>query len=143
MAVSNTSQTIPISKWPGERLGLPPTGAGSVATFPRRFAAIIIDWTMSLLLTLLVASYNSPAFSWLPTVVFAAIQVITIPVLAGSIGHRICGMHLAVLTGGWVGAWRPIVRTVLLVLVIPALIWNSDRRGFHDLAVGTVLVRTK
>ena len=44
--------------------------------------------------------------------------------------------------GAWVGLWRPIVRTVLLVLVIPAVIWDADQRGLHDKAAGTVLVRS-
>ena len=39
------------------------------------------------------------------------------------------------------GLWRPIVRSVLLALVIPAVIWDADQRGLHDKAVGTVLVR--
>mgnify|MGYP007095266205 CR=1 FL=1 len=33
--------------------------------------------------------------------------------------------------GGWVGLWRPIVRTALLCLVIPAVIWDADQRGLH------------
>jgi hypothetical protein len=45
------------------------------------------------------------------------------------------------LTGGWVGLRRPIVRTLLLVLVLPALVWDSDQRGFHDKVAGTVLIR--
>ena len=43
--------------------------------------------------------------------------------------------------GAWVGLWRPIIRTVLLVFVIPAVIFDSDQRGLHDLAAGTVLIR--
>ncbi|MCU1514874.1 MAG: hypothetical protein JWO10_1964, partial [Microbacteriaceae bacterium] len=37
--------------------------------------------------------------------------------------------------------WRPALRTVLLSLVIPAVIWDLDQRGLHDKAAGTVLVR--
>jgi hypothetical protein len=33
------------------------------------------------------------------------------------------------------------VRSVLLMIVIPALVWDSDHRGFHDKIAGTVLVR--
>jgi uncharacterized RDD family membrane protein YckC len=43
---------------------------------------------------------------------------------------------------GWPGLWRPIVRSVLLALVIPAVIWDADNRGLHDKAAGTVLVRS-
>jgi hypothetical protein len=27
------------------------------------------------------------------------------------------------------------------VLVLPALVWDSDQRGFHDKVAGTVLIR--
>jgi hypothetical protein len=45
------------------------------------------------------------------------------------------------LAGGYLGLWRPLVRTLLLCLGIPALIWDRDQRGLHDKAAGTVLVR--
>ena len=32
-------------------------------------------------------------------------------------------------------------RTALLIVVIPAVIWDADQRGLHDKAAGTVLVR--
>ena len=74
-------------------------------------------------------------------VVFAIVQVLFIPTLGGSPGHRILGMRVVALGGVWPGLWRPIVRTLLLVLVIPAVIWDADNRGLHDKAAGTVLVR--
>jgi hypothetical protein len=33
------------------------------------------------------------------------------------------------------------VRTALLCLAIPALIWDADHRGLHDRVAGTMLVR--
>jgi len=33
------------------------------------------------------------------------------------------------------------VRSALLCLVIPAVVWDRDGRGLHDTAAGTVLVR--
>ena len=73
--------------------------------------------------------------------IFAAIQLVFIPTLQGSPGHRIFGLTLVRLDGAWVGLWRPIVRTALLILVIPAVIWDPDQRGLHDKIAGTVLVR--
>jgi uncharacterized RDD family membrane protein YckC len=34
-----------------------------------------------------------------------------------------------------------IVRTVLLMLLVPALIWDKDRRGLHDRIAQTVVIR--
>ena len=121
---------------PGERLGLPETGAGSIARPGRRIGALFIDYGAAYLI--------SGFFGWdslAILTIFGLIQVIFLPTLQGSPGHRILGMRLQRLDGSWVGLWRPIVRTALLILVIPAVIWDADQRGLHDKAAGTVLVR--
>ena len=129
------------SRWPGERLGLPKTGPGSVARIGRRIGGLFIDWASAMLLALLFTPYESVAYTWVTPVVFAVLQVIFIPTLGGSIGHRAVGLRVVPLAGGWTGVWRPVVRTALLVFVVPALVWDSDQRGFHDKIAGTVLVR--
>lgn len=123
--------------YPGERLGLPVVGSGSVARVGRRLAALAIDWACAVLISIAFFSYDSFA----TLVVFAIVQVLFIPTIGASPGQRLLGMRLVLVSGGWVGLWRPIVRTALLALVIPAVIWDPDQRGLHDKAVGTILVR--
>ena len=137
-----TSGKLEPSRWPGERLGLPDTGPGSVGRVGRRIAAIAIDWAAALLLALLFAPYSSQLHSWVTLAIFAVMQIVFIPTIGGSVGHRLTGMRLVPITGGWIGLWRPVVRTLLLVIVIPALVWDSDQRGFHDKVAGTVLIRS-
>lgn len=72
---------------------------------------------------------------------FGCMQVVFIPTIGGSVGHKLLGLHIVPIAGGWVGLWRPLVRTVLLMIVVPVLVWDSDQRGFHDKIAGTVLVR--
>lgn len=134
--------------YPGQRLGLPEQGPGSVAKLGRRIAALVIDWASATVIAIAFFGYDPfalPAEAGLtqfaPLTLFAALQILFIPILGGSPGHRIVGMRLTLATGGWTGLWRPVVRTFLLVLVIPAVIWDADRRGLHDKAAGTVLVR--
>jgi len=125
------------STWPGERLGFPESGPGSVARIGRRLVAIMIDWALA-------SGISAAFFSYSPGAtlgVFATLQVVFIPTIGGSLGHRLVGLHVVALGGGWVGPWRPAVRTLLLVVVIPALVWDSDQRGFHDTVAGTVLVK--
>jgi len=74
-------------------------------------------------------------------VIFAVMQIVFIPTIGGSIGHRLFGMRVIAMKGGWVGVWRPVVRSLLLSIAIPALVWDSDQRGFHDKIGGTVLIR--
>lgn len=127
------------SKWPGERLGLPESGPRSVARLGRRTLAILIDWGAALLLANLFAQGGDASLWTLG--IFAVGQVVFIPTIGGSVGHRLLGLRVVPLVGGWVGLWRPVVRTLLLILVIPVIVWDSDQRGFHDKIAGTVLVR--
>lgn len=75
--------------------------------------------------------------------IFIIFQILGVWTLHGSLGHRIMGMYVVDVLGRKLAWWRPIVRTVLLVLVIPALVWDSDQRGFHDKLAGTILLRAK
>lgn len=138
----------PENTYPGERLGLPSEGPGSIARFGRRVGALVIDWGAATVIAMAFFGYRpfdlpeeAGLTQFAPLLVFAAIQVVFIPFLAGSPGHRIAGMRLELASGGWTGIWRPMVRSALLVLAIPALIWDTDHRGLHDKAAGTVLVR--
>jgi uncharacterized RDD family membrane protein YckC len=136
------SGAIEPSRWPGERLGLPEHGTGSVGRVGRRLAAIAVDWAIANVIALLAGPYASTAQSWATLGVFALMQILFIPTIGGSIGHRVLGMRVVPVGGGWVGPWRPVVRTLLLVIVLPALVWDSDQRGFHDKVAGTVLIRS-
>lgn len=136
------------NSYPGERLGLPDTGAGSVARPGRRIGALAIDYAAATVIAMAFFGYDQFALpgeagstQFAPMIVFAAMNVLFLPTLGGTPGHRLLGMRLQLVHGGWVGLWRPIVRTLLLCVVIPAVVWDSDQRGLHDKAAGTVLVR--
>lgn len=57
-----------------------------------------------------------------------------------TVGKRLFGLRVGKL-GGPLTPIHVIVRTVLLLLVIPAVIWDRDGRGLHDRWAGTVEVR--
>lgn len=125
--------------YPGERLGMPESGPGSIARPGRRIAALAVDYVPVLIISAAFFNYDSLAIM----AVFAVIQIIFIPTLGGSPGHRLLGLRLIRADGAWTGVWRPIVRTFLLVLVIPAVIWDQDQRGLHDKAAATILIRSR
>lgn len=125
------------SSYPGERLGLPESGRGSVGRFGRRVGAYLIDAACAALISFAFFRYEA----WATLAVFAVVQIVFIPTIGGSPGHRLAGLRIVSARGGWVGLWRPLVRTALLVLLIPAVIWDSDQRGLHDKAAGTILIR--
>lgn len=108
----------------------------------------MIDYTAATIIATGFLGFNQFALpteagltQFAPMLVFVLLQIIFIPVVGGSPGHRIVGLRLVRMDGGWIGVWRPIVRTLLLIVVIPAVIWDADQRGLHDKAVGTVLIR--
>ena len=125
------------SDWPGKRLGLSQSGPRSVAHFGRRLAAIAVDWALATGVGYLF--FHGDAIAIL--LAFAALQYLFIVTLSGSIGHLLLGMRVVPVVPAWIGFWRPLVRTVLLCLLIPAFIWGEGQRGLHDVLAGTVLVR--
>ena len=133
--MSNTASSS--LNWPGKRLRLPESGARSIARPGRRLAAIAIDWASAVLISLAFFNYDPIA----TLAVFAVLQSVFLLTANGSVGHLVLGMRVVPMTGGYLGLWRPLVRTVLLCLVIPAVIWDADQRGMHDRLVGTILVR--
>ncbi|MDR7159301.1 RDD family protein [Arthrobacter sp. BE255] len=129
--------TSGISKYPGERLGLPESGPGSIARAGRRIVAIMVDWGIALLISNLVFGGDS----WANLAVFAAEQMLLVGTLGYSIGHRLVGIHVVRLGGAPAGPLAAVVRALLLCLVIPAVIFDPDHRGLHDKAMNTVLIR--
>jgi uncharacterized RDD family membrane protein YckC len=130
------------SRWPGERLGLPAEGPRSIARFGRRLGALVIDWAIAWVLS--VAFFPISPFQtnpWITLGIFAGEQLLFLWIINGSIGHLILRMRVVPVNPARLGLWRPIVRTLLLCLAVPALIWDRDQRGLHDRAAGTMLVR--
>jgi len=123
--------------WPGKRIGLPAEGPRSIARIGRRLLALLIDWGSAVLIS--VGFFNYDSFATLG--VFATAQIVLLVTANGSFGHLILGLRVVPVAGGYLGIWRPVVRTLLLCLVIPAVIWDADQRGMHDRVAGTLLVR--
>jgi uncharacterized RDD family membrane protein YckC len=118
---------------------------GRSAGLGRRAAAIALDWLVALLLARLIpgAEYGSADYA-IATLAIFAFEIIVLTWLTGSsFGQRILGIAVVSETGGRIPLWRIIVRTALICVVIPALVYDSQRRGLQDLAVGSrVVMRT-
>lgn len=141
------------SSYPGERLGLPAAGQGAVAGWGRRLLALGVDWAACLLV---VGAFvgtqvwtGTGLAAWAPLLVFLVEASLLTALVGGSFGQLVCRV-VVVRLGGAAGAGRgagPVsllqstLRTFLICLVIPPLVFNPDQRGLHDLAVGTITLR--
>lgn len=133
--------------YPGERLGLPEDGPGSIARFGRRLAALIVDWVLALglaalLITLLGADV---AVQTGQLVVWFVLGVASVRLFGFTPGQAVLGLRVVTVdaagVGGGVGLGRLLLRGLLIVLVIPALFTDADHRGLHDLASKTAVIR--
>lgn len=123
---------------PGERLGLPEHGPGSVAGWPRRCGAILADWAISWAVVAALG-WDTKGFATLG--VFAAQHLLLESTLGYTIGKRLFGLRLVGRGGGNAMPLALLVRTLLLCLAIPPVVTDADRRGLHDRAAGTTVVR--
>lgn len=132
--------------YPGERLGLPEDGPGSVARLGRRVGALLIDWVAALVLVRLFLpglAYGSAQSSFATLGIFGAHVALFTAVAGASFGQRLLGMQVVRADGrGTPGVWRALGRTVLLCLAVPPLVWDRDQRGLHDRWMGTILLRS-
>lgn len=135
--------------YPGERLGVPPSGVGSVAGFGRRLAALTVDWFLANLIAGLftgtspLAGDRGQALPWIVLGVWFVLTAVPVAAFGSTPGMAALGLRVASLRSTLVGVPRAVVRTALLALVIPALARDGDGRGWHDRASDTVVVRTR
>ncbi|HEU5418952.1 MAG TPA: RDD family protein [Streptosporangiaceae bacterium] len=135
-AVSDKPAGRDADRYPGRDLGLPETGPGSVASVGRRLGALVIDWLACTLISL--AIFRTQAW----TIVFFAAETWVLTSLTGlTLGKRLVGIRVARLGARPVGLLAGALRTVLLLLVVPPLVFDKDLRGLHDKAAQTVVLR--
>ncbi len=122
--------------YPGEKFGLPEKGPGSVAGIGRRLGALLIDWVVCTLIAL--AAFHDQYWT---LAVFAAQDYLLTALTGLTLGKRLTGIRVARLDGRPVGFLWALVRTVLLLTVIPPLVADRDLRGLHDRAANTIVIR--
>lgn len=127
----------------GEQLGLPEQGPGSVARPGRRLGALAIDWALCLLIAygLLTHGYKPGSTGNWALLVFFVLGVLTVGTVGFTPGKRLLGLRIVPEGGGRLNPLRVLLRTALLCVAIPALIWDRDGRGLHDRMARTIEVR--
>jgi hypothetical protein len=130
---------------PGQRLGLPASGPGSLARMGRRTAALMVDWLTAYGLAGLGVTVGVFGSSFLPTAVLLiwfVLGVVSVRLFSFTPGQYVLGMRVASVDNRLhVGSGRAAVRGLLITLVLPALFIDSDGRGIQDRFTATAVVR--
>ena len=124
-------------EYAGQRLGLPEEGTGSVASWTRRVVALFVDWLACMLVARLFVG-NTDGF--VTMAIFLGEVTLFTAIAGGSFGQLPLRIAVIRLDGRRVTLLDALVRTVLICLVIPPVVFNRDNRGLHDLAVKTIAV---
>ncbi len=102
----------------------------------RRLGALLIDWFACSLIA--VAAFHDQYWA---LVVFAVEDYLLTALTGLTLGKRVFGIRVARLDGRPVGLGWGLVRTLLLLTVIPPLVTDRDLRGLHDRAANTIVIR--
>jgi uncharacterized RDD family membrane protein YckC len=126
----------------GERLGLPKEGPGSIASVGRRVAALFIDWFLCALIAYGLLAHRDLrlANNW-TLVVFAAVSMVGLALVGATPGKLVMRTRVVQVDGSRLTPLGALLRTLLLVLVVPAVVFDRDTRGLHDKAVKAVQIR--
>ena len=107
--------------------------------------ALAIDWTLSLLAVGAFVGQDiwggEGAAQWAPLLVFFVEASLLTALVGGSAGQLVTGVVIRRTSGAPLDLIRAVVRTALICLVIPPVVYNKDQQGLHDLAVDSIALR--
>src|SRR5439155_17077320 len=122
----------------GQQIGLPESGSGALASPGPRFGAFFVDAFASALVAALFVHRSAGTLadrlpgSW-SLVPFALDYIVGVLVAGRTLGMYLTGLRvIRVGRDAPVDPLRIVVRTALLCLLIPALVFDRDGRGMHD-----------
>ena len=125
---------------------LPESGPGSAGGWPRRFAALFVDWIAANVIAYVITggeSVRDPQSGalWTPLACWYVVVVVSTAITSASLGQLLLRIRVVHLDGRHVSPITAAVRTFLIALVIPPIVFTSEGRGLHDLASNTVVVK--
>jgi len=131
--------------YPGERLGLPESGTGSLARMGRRVSALLADWLIGYGLAALGMSLGLLSTAYLGTAVLAVwfvVGVTSVRLFGFTPGQYLLGLRVVSIDNRMhVGTGRAMLRGLMIALVIPPLFVDADLRGLQDQLTATAVVR--
>jgi uncharacterized RDD family membrane protein YckC len=134
----------------GQAIGLPESGSGALATTGVRLGAFVVDALASTLVAALFVHPHGAHQHWsdhLPgswSLIPLAVDYLVGCLVAGrTLGMYLFGLRLTRVDSPStrLGAGQVLLRTFLLFLFVPAVVFDRDGRGMHDRFTDTAVVR--
>jgi uncharacterized RDD family membrane protein YckC len=135
----------------GERLGLPESGPDSLGSTGPRVVAYIVDaiasaFVAAAFVAILRPHHDGDTASHFPgtwSLIPFALDYLVGLVLGGrTLGMYLLGLRvIRVERPGRISVLTAAARTALLIVLVPAIIWDRDGRGLHDRLTSTAVVR--
>lgn len=127
--------------YPGQRIGLPETGRGSLASWFARVAALVLDWAACMIVA--VAIFGTGVLrdagwkAWMVLAVFFVESTVLTALIGSSFGQYVARIGVFRLDGRRLGWGRAALRAGMICLVLPTIVVGADRRALNDLLLGT------
>jgi len=112
------------------------------ASWPRRIAALIVDWAASTLVTVGIIGpgnyLDDPDSGWIVLGVFALEVSLLTTLAGGSFGQLLTRIRVLTTDGRTLNLLVALARTLLICVVIPPLVFKPESgRGLHDMWTGS------
>jgi RDD family len=131
--------------YPGEPLGLPEHGPGSLAGMGRRLVALSVDWLLAYGIAALgvtLGLISKQAESTAVLVIWLVLGVLAVRLFEFTPGQFAFGLRVTSVDQRLhIGLGRAAARGAMIAFVIPALFVDLDGRGLQDRVTGTAVVR--
>lgn len=134
-------------RYRGESIGRPPSGPGSLAPTGRRLAAFVLDLVAATLVAVPfvdrrdasgLAAHLPGQWSLIP---LALDYLVGLLLFGRTFGMYLTGLRVIRVDATLaVGPVRALVRTALLIALLPALVVDHDFRGLHDRLTDTAVI---
>jgi uncharacterized RDD family membrane protein YckC len=102
----------------------------------KRILALIIDWASAILVVQVIPNapeYGTQRNSLLTLIIFGLEVMLFTWLMGSSFGQRIVGLRVKDFTNDSNPSFfQSVVRTLLILVIIPPLLADSDGRGLHD-----------
>src|SRR5699024_8267048 len=132
--MNNTPNSSSEPRWAGELLGLPESGAASMASYPRRVGAIFVDWFIASGIRMILEPDNQ----WVVRGMVCLMHFSLLWLSATPVAIRLFMMQVVESRGETTKPDQAVLRAALVCLVVPVLVVDRDARALPDTLTGAV-----